>query len=161
MFRLIVVWVFVYTEDHAKGLSTFTIMAGLGGFMGYSLGGINWDTTAIGICHMNITHTFEKKKIFPLLLHNWCVGAALGGHVRAVFTIVTFIFIFCVFATVTSFEEVPLWILDSGNQCTNQGEEEEIVGSSDKKATYGATAVSAILKSIILYIPILSFYSSI
>lgn len=36
-------------EDHAKGLSTFTVMAGLGGFMGYSLGGINWDATAIGI----------------------------------------------------------------------------------------------------------------
>lgn len=36
-------------EDHARGLSTFTIMAGLGGFMGYSLGGINWDNTSIGI----------------------------------------------------------------------------------------------------------------
>lgn len=35
-------------EDHAKGLSTFTIMAGLGGFMGYSMGGINWDNTWIG-----------------------------------------------------------------------------------------------------------------
>lgn len=35
-------------EDHAKGLSTFTIMAGLGGFMGYSLGAINWGDTAIG-----------------------------------------------------------------------------------------------------------------
>lgn len=35
-------------EDHAKGLSTFTIMAGLGGFMGYSLGGINWEETTIG-----------------------------------------------------------------------------------------------------------------
>lgn len=36
-------------EDHAKGLTTFTIMAGLGGFMGYSLGGINWDETFIGM----------------------------------------------------------------------------------------------------------------
>lgn len=35
-------------EDHARGLSTFTIMAGLGGFMGYSLGGINWDNTSFG-----------------------------------------------------------------------------------------------------------------
>jgi solute carrier family 45, member 1/2/4 len=26
-------------EDHARGLSTFTIMAGLGGAVGYSLGG--------------------------------------------------------------------------------------------------------------------------
>lgn len=35
-------------EDHAKGLSTFTIMAGLGGFFGYSMGGLNWDETEIG-----------------------------------------------------------------------------------------------------------------
>lgn len=34
--------------DHAKGLSTFTIMAGLGGFMGYSLGAINWEETSFG-----------------------------------------------------------------------------------------------------------------
>lgn len=74
-------------EDHAKGLSTFTIMAGLGGFMGYSLGGINWDATAIGV--------------------------ALGGHVRAVFTLVTVIFIFCVSATITSFREIPLWRLEA------------------------------------------------
>lgn len=35
-------------EDHARGLSTFTVMAGLGGFCGYALGGINWDVTALG-----------------------------------------------------------------------------------------------------------------
>lgn len=39
---------YVITEDHAKGLSTFTVMAGLGGFMGYALGGINWDDTSLG-----------------------------------------------------------------------------------------------------------------
>lgn len=40
-------------EDHARGLSTFTVMAGLGGFMGYSLGGIDWDNTSLGIpCHL-------------------------------------------------------------------------------------------------------------
>lgn len=38
------------SDDHARGLSTFTVMAGLGGFMGYSLGGINWDATFIGKC---------------------------------------------------------------------------------------------------------------
>lgn len=72
-------------DDHAKGLSTFTIMAGLGGFMGYSMGGINWDATTI--------------------------GRRLGGHVKAVFTIITFIFIACVSFTVTSFKEIPLWAL--------------------------------------------------
>ncbi|XP_037828373.1 proton-associated sugar transporter A [Lucilia sericata] len=72
-------------DDHAKGLSTFTIMAGLGGFMGYSMGGINWDDTSL--------------------------GRRLGGHVKAVFTIITFIFIACVTFTVTSFKEIPLWAL--------------------------------------------------
>ncbi|XP_055541477.1 proton-associated sugar transporter A [Wyeomyia smithii] len=73
-------------EDHARGLSTFTIMAGLGGFMGYSLGGINWDATAI--------------------------GKALGGHVRAVFSLITVIFIVCVVCTITSFREIPLVVLE-------------------------------------------------
>lgn len=39
-------------------------------------------------------------------------GIMLGGHVRAVFTLVTFIFIICVTATVTSFREIPLWRLE-------------------------------------------------
>merc|ERR1719507_1568597 len=29
-------------EDHAIGLSTFTIMAGLGGSLGYAMGAIDW-----------------------------------------------------------------------------------------------------------------------
>ena len=37
-----------WVEDHALGLSTFTIMAGLGGSLGYAMGGINWDNTFIG-----------------------------------------------------------------------------------------------------------------
>ncbi|EDW13910.2 proton-associated sugar transporter A [Drosophila mojavensis] len=74
-------------EDHAKGLSTFTIMAGLGGFFGYSMGGLNWDETEI--------------------------GRRLGGHVKAVFTIITFIFIACVSFTITSFTEIPLWALST------------------------------------------------
>lgn len=36
----------------------------------------------------------------------------LGGHVRAVFTLITFIFVTCVAYTVTSFPEVPLDILE-------------------------------------------------
>ncbi|XP_059610363.1 proton-associated sugar transporter A [Phlebotomus argentipes] len=77
-------------EDHAKGLSTFTIMAGLGGFMGYSLGGINWDDTAIGIL--------------------------LGGHVKAVFSLITVIFVICVSYTVTSFSEIPLDLVERQTQ---------------------------------------------
>lgn len=50
--------------DHAKGLSTFTIMAGLGGFFGYSMGGLNWDETEIGkflsiFKHIKLTNTYR------------------------------------------------------------------------------------------------------
>lgn len=76
----------IFTEDHARGLSTFTIMAGLGGFMGYGLGGINWDATSLGIM--------------------------LGGHLHATFTLITIIFVICVFYTITSFKEIPLEILE-------------------------------------------------
>ncbi|XP_044756513.1 proton-associated sugar transporter A isoform X2 [Coccinella septempunctata] len=72
-------------DDHARGLSTFTIMAGLGGTMGYAMGGFNWDATFIGML--------------------------LGGHVKAVFTLITIIFIICVTCTVTSFKEMPLEML--------------------------------------------------
>ncbi|KAK6641927.1 hypothetical protein RUM44_013647 [Polyplax serrata] len=72
-------------EDHARGLSTFTIMAGLGGFLGYALGGVNWDATTI--------------------------GQTLGGHVRTVFTFTTVLFLVCIIFTVTSFKEIPLNLL--------------------------------------------------
>lgn len=61
-------------------------MAGLGGFFGYALGGINWDATTIGLM--------------------------LGGHVHAVFTLITVIFVICVLYTVTSFKEIPLYLLE-------------------------------------------------
>ena len=32
----------IFVEDHAVGLATFTIMAGLGGSLGYAMGGIDW-----------------------------------------------------------------------------------------------------------------------
>lgn len=70
-------------DDHAIGLSTFTIMAGLGGSMGYAMGAIDWGV----------------------------ISVLLGGHVRAVFLVVLVIFIICVFVTLTSFQEIPLDIL--------------------------------------------------
>ena len=35
-------------EDHAVGLSTFTVMAGLGGSLGYAMGAVDWNATLIG-----------------------------------------------------------------------------------------------------------------
>lgn len=70
-------------EDHSRGLSTFSIMAGLGGCVGYVLGGINWD-----------------------LKH--AKGWSLEEHVMVVFTAVMVFFIICLFITLTSFKEISL-----------------------------------------------------
>ena len=74
-----------FTEDHAVGLSTFTIMAGLGGSLGYAMGAVNWGS----------------------------LDVLFGGHVRLVFTLVLGIFIACVISTLSSFAEIPLDVLAS------------------------------------------------
>ncbi|XP_063229088.1 proton-associated sugar transporter A [Bacillus rossius redtenbacheri] len=102
-------------EDHARGLSTFTVMAGLGGFFGYALGGINWDATAI--------------------------GELLGGHVRAVFTLIAFIFCACVATTVTSFKEIPLDRLDAESK---QALERTRLSPGSENHSYGAVEASGI-----------------
>ncbi|XP_018392857.1 PREDICTED: proton-associated sugar transporter A [Cyphomyrmex costatus] len=112
-------------EDHAKGLSTFTIMAGLGGFMGYGLGGINWDATSLGVM--------------------------LGGHLHVTFTLITIIFIICVICTITSFKEIPLALLERDqyrkmdepkvpeeNQGTENKQEEREKIIPDESKSYGA-----------------------
>jgi len=94
-------------EDHARGLSTFTIMAGLGGCMGYAMGGINWDVTAIG----ELIYFIFQFKVIDFILFCLISGIMLGGHVKAVFTIITIIFVVCVSATITSFREIPIYLL--------------------------------------------------
>ena len=69
-------------EDHSRGLTSFTVMAGLGGSVGYLMGGIDWESTSF--------------------------GSAFGGHVRVVFTFVLFLYIISLVLTVTSFKEIPL-----------------------------------------------------
>lgn len=81
--------------------------------MGYSLGGIDWDSTSI--------------------------GQALGGHVRAVFTLVTFIFIFCISVTISSFPEVPLSLLEgSPEQFVNENDQILQESQAEGASTYGS-----------------------
>lgn len=58
--------------------------------MGYSLGAIDWSETF--------------------------VGQFFGGNLRAVFSIITIIFVCCVSMTVTSFSEIPLPLLEELHQ---------------------------------------------
>ncbi|OQV13778.1 Membrane-associated transporter protein [Hypsibius exemplaris] len=73
-------------EDHARGLSTFTAMAGLGGGLGYMLGAVHWEQTS------------------------W--GAALGGQEASVFFIVLLIYLVCLTITITSFREMPRQMIE-------------------------------------------------
>lgn len=69
-------------EDHSAGLTTFTIMAGFGGSVGYIMGGMDWSGN-------------DKLD-------------GLEKHVRIVFLVVLAFFVVCVGFTVTSFKEIPL-----------------------------------------------------
>uniref|UniRef100_A0A146LVX5 Membrane-associated transporter protein n=1 Tax=Lygus hesperus TaxID=30085 RepID=A0A146LVX5_LYGHE len=106
----------VLPEDQAKGLSTFSLMAGLGGFMGYAMGGYNWDETWIGVM--------------------------LGGHMKTVFSLITIIFIGCVSYTVTSFSEIPLLRLRETNEfyMPNKTETE----ATPTHITYGSTSSTSL-----------------
>lgn len=62
-------------------------MAGLGGFVGYSLGAIDWTNTTI--------------------------GQFMGGNVKTVFSIVIITIIVTCIITITSFREVPLPLMEN------------------------------------------------
>ncbi|XP_061391727.1 proton-associated sugar transporter A [Musca vetustissima] len=73
-------------EDQPKALTMFTLFAGVGGTIGYAIGGIDWESTNI--------------------------GSFLGGNIPTVFALVTVIFFFCYLLTVTTFREVPLKLIE-------------------------------------------------
>uniref|UniRef100_A0AAG5DKB9 Uncharacterized protein n=1 Tax=Anopheles atroparvus TaxID=41427 RepID=A0AAG5DKB9_ANOAO len=74
-------------EDHGRACSTFSILAGFGGSVGYAMGGVNWDETSF--------------------------GEFLGGSIKTVFTLVVIIFAICLTVSLTSFREIPLPLLEA------------------------------------------------
>ena len=87
-------------------------MAGLGGSMGYAMGAIDWGWLGnylLKFIHRNQILEIKQYNKKNILIHG--IGTLLGGHVRAVFTLVLIIFIFCVSITLTSFNEIPLDVL--------------------------------------------------
>jgi solute carrier family 45 protein 1/2/4 len=66
-------------SQHSLGLTTFTAMAGIGGCVGYFLGGIPWE------------NTFLTK--------------ILGDHIHVLFTLVWIIYLICLILTVTAAKE--------------------------------------------------------
>lgn len=91
----------------------------------------------------------HKKKLLFISCKNarLCVtGALFGGHVRAVFFLITIIFIVCVSATITSFKEIPLSEIketENYNKLNDKDEEEnqfreEQDGLKKENASYGS-----------------------
>jgi solute carrier family 45 protein 1/2/4 len=66
-------------DQHSSGLTTFTFMAGLGGCLGYFLGGVPWE------------HTFLSR--------------LFGDHIHVVFTLVWIIYVICMITTLTASKE--------------------------------------------------------
>ena len=86
------------SSEHSLGLTTFTSMAGLGGCLGYFLGGIPWEKT--------------------FLSH------VLGDHVHVLFTLVWLIYVFCMLLTLTASKEptdVALIVPNLSRSASRQG----------------------------------------
>lgn len=113
-------------------------MAGIGDFFGYTLGGINWEQTAVG-------------NIF-------------GGNIKTVFVIVNILFVLSSSITLTSFREIPLHKLEADDllrplsQATYKKELERInsenkekneIGGAHEDEEYENITLSQYLKSII------------
>lgn len=73
-------------EQQSRALSMFTIMSGIGGIVGYLIGGIDWSNVRL--------------------------GKLLGSNENTVFVIVLIVFCVSVLVTVTSFREMPLAVLE-------------------------------------------------
>lgn len=109
-------------EEHAHALSTFTIMAGVGGCLGYAMGAINWDETVF--------------------------SNFIGDNIKTVFTLVTVIFLIAMLVSITSFREIPLKLMESDDmlrpvtQLAVKKEKERLKGieNSNKQATSSAAA---------------------
>ncbi|CAL1538399.1 unnamed protein product [Lymnaea stagnalis] len=96
-------------EDHSTGLTMFTVMAGLGGTVGYVMGGIDWNATSF--------------------------GEALGGHIRVVFSIVLVAFFVFVISTLTSFREIPLAELNVTNAEMQTSKKKVVLSEGNRGAS--------------------------
>lgn len=98
--------------DHSIGLSTFTIMAGAGGSLGYLLGGIPW--AEIGNSGTIKESYIEKSVIFNSNASNFTILNAFyypnmaNDHKQVLFTLVAIIYLICALISISSFKEIPL-----------------------------------------------------
>jgi solute carrier family 45 protein 1/2/4 len=83
-------------EDHEAGLSMFTIMAGVGGFIGYIIAGIPWeDLLSKKYFEYNMTNVTNYK-----------IEKFESNHIKIIFSCVLVIYVICAGLTLSSFKEI-------------------------------------------------------
>lgn len=101
-----------HVSDHSIGLSTFTIMAGAGGSLGYVLGGIPW--TELTSSQIKDSYSSFENNIFTSNSSNYSIINAFyypnttNDHKQFLFTLVAIIYAICALISITSFKEIPL-----------------------------------------------------
>ena len=99
------------SDDHSIGLSTFTIMAGAGGSLGYLLGSVPWADVAFSKSSTNESLpmiTIESMTKEPSNQTNIPSYTKLtNDHKQILFTFVAVIYIICATLSITSFKEIP------------------------------------------------------
>ncbi|CAF3280182.1 unnamed protein product [Rotaria socialis] len=118
-------------SQHALGLTTFTFMAGLGGCLGYFLGGIPWE------------HTFLKR--------------VLGDHIHVLFTLVFIIYVICMILTLTASKEstdITNVIPSIGRSASRQlyVSSENVTGNANNENPYETSTNNVMTVSYLDYI---------
>ncbi|XP_064627821.1 solute carrier family 45 member 4-like [Lineus longissimus] len=98
-------------EDQVRGLTTFTIVSGIGGCAGYAIGGVDWESVTGSYSFIT-----QLRVVF---------GVALGLH------------LICVLFAVTSFGEIPLDDLQAGSDDEGLDREEPKLALDNTEAGNG------------------------
>lgn len=98
-------------EDHSIGLSTFTVMAGVGGFFGYIIAGIPWEellfvnkrfkSTKLNYTNLNVYGNNTINDVY-----NDEEDRLESKHIQIIFTFVLVIYIIFATFTLTSYKEI-------------------------------------------------------
>ena len=100
-------------EDHSIGLSTFTIMAGAGGSLGYLLGGIPWadifQPKSSIVQYSN--GDYDRNETALNASQMFYQNNLAYDHKQILFTSVAVIYVMCALVSITSFKEIPLYDL--------------------------------------------------
>jgi solute carrier family 45, member 1/2/4 len=109
-------------HQHALGLTTFTVMAGLGGCLGYFLGGIPWEKTIL--------------------------TSILGDHIHVLFTLVWIIYTFCLIITLNAANE-SCQVAISIPRVTRSDSHQYLLSSYSRFSIHACTQLNSLVDSCV------------